>query len=103
MYQIGNQVQFEYTETYLHGVIVPYIGQSTHGHSYDSYLIKLEGFVDPIRDPAELSYYGWSSPVVDEPALYLWIDHTEPSLAYYQPPPPPRPVSPVFYMVKEVT
>ena len=103
MYIVGDHVQFGYELAHIHGIIVPFNGQCHYDQSGSSYLIELKGFVDPTLDDEGLRYYGWPHHTVNEAALYLWIDRMEPSLTYYHPPLPPRPVSPVFYMVKEAT
>ena len=103
MYRVGDWVQFTYEDMDFYGEVVPFDGHRDHDHSRTSYLIMLKGFVDPTLDHERLRYYGWPHHTVNEAALYLWIDRMEPSLTYYHPPLPPRPVSPVFYTLKEAT
>lgn len=104
MYQIGDWVQFRYDDVLLYGEIVPFVWQRDTDNSDCSYLVMLKGFVDPTWAEHDAIYYhGWSSRVGPEGARYLWIGHDTTSLAYYHNPTPPRPVSPVFYMVKEAT
>lgn len=104
MYQIGDWVQFRYDDIDFYGEIVPFAGHREHDYSLDSYLVQLKGFVDPALSPDELRYHGWSSHTAGPlGARYLWINHGFDSLAYYRRPLPPRPVSPVFYTLKEAT
>lgn len=102
MYKIGDVIQFEYNDVGFYGEIVPYQGHSNGNYSRGSYLVKLQGFLDPaINRIDRVSRYGWMSRLRGDTALYLWVDHTHPILRYDHASAPPRPVSPVFYMVKE--
>lgn len=105
MFRIGDIVQFDYDGVMLYGEIVPFtLGSRDFDHSDRSHLITLMGFVDPMYD-GDITDHGWRSysQAYGSGTRYLWIRHTWPSLAYYgtQHHRNKRPVSPIFYAMKE--